>query len=69
MRDLIQVEVLKLIAGPSEEPTVNQALIDSAFPLICPVWDYNMTEVGESSWSITRLYWQVPMHLQDSLQI
>lgn len=54
-RDWLQTEARKLVIG---EPTINEDLIDAAFSLICPEWDYNMAE-GKASWSIARLCWWV----------
>lgn len=40
-RDWLQTEARKLVIG---EPTINEDLIDAAFSLICPEWDYSMAE-------------------------
>lgn len=44
-RDLVQIEVRKLFPGPTGVPTKLEPLIDAAFPINCPEWDYNTYEV------------------------
>ncbi|XP_029426724.1 uncharacterized protein LOC115072873 isoform X2 [Nannospalax galili] len=46
-RDRILVEARKLVPGVDGNPTTNQALIDEAFPLVRPNWDFNVAEGKE----------------------
>lgn len=43
-RDLVKIEARKLVPGPTGVPTKFEPLIDAAFPLIRPEWDYNTYE-------------------------
>ncbi|XP_033042828.1 uncharacterized protein LOC117069014 [Trachypithecus francoisi] len=50
----IQVEARKLVPGDDGQPTANPDLINAAFPLTRPTWDYNTAEalqrVHEEVW-------------------
>lgn len=48
--DQIPAEARKLVPGVDRTPTTNQALIDEAFPLVLPDWDFNMAEGKERLW-------------------
>ncbi|XP_023047361.2 uncharacterized protein LOC111525929 isoform X1 [Piliocolobus tephrosceles] len=43
-RERIQVEARKLVPGDDGQPTANPDLINAAFPLTRPRWDYNRAE-------------------------
>ncbi|XP_033072348.1 uncharacterized protein LOC117086841 [Trachypithecus francoisi] len=43
-RERIQVEARKLVPGDDGQPTANPDLINAAFPLTRPRWDYNTAE-------------------------
>ncbi|XP_042848010.1 uncharacterized protein LOC107179058 isoform X2 [Panthera tigris] len=43
-RERIQLEARKLVPGEDGRPTVNPDLINAAFPLTRPNWDYNTAE-------------------------
>ena len=43
-RERIQVEARKLVPGDDGQPTANSDLINAAFPLTRPAWDYNTAE-------------------------
>ncbi|XP_030787435.1 uncharacterized protein LOC115897707 isoform X2 [Rhinopithecus roxellana] len=53
-RERIQVEARKLVPGDDGQPTANPDLINAAFPLTRPTWDYNTAEalqrVHEEVW-------------------
>ncbi|XP_029425446.1 uncharacterized protein LOC115072426 [Nannospalax galili] len=49
-RDRILVEACKLVPGVDGNPTTNQALIDEAFPLVRPNWDFRVAEGKERLW-------------------
>ena len=46
-RERIQVETRKSVLGEERQLTQNPDLINSAFPLSCPTWDYNSAEGKE----------------------
>lgn len=46
-RELVQIEARKLVPGPTGVPTKLEPLIDAAFPLNRPEWDYNTYEGEE----------------------
>ncbi|XP_073889657.1 uncharacterized protein isoform X2 [Macaca fascicularis] len=48
-RERIQVEARKLVPGDDGQPTANPDLINAAFPLTRPRWDYNTAEDGSSN--------------------
>ena len=43
----MQVEARKSVLGEDRQPTQNPDLINAAFSLSCPTWDYNSAEVKE----------------------
>ncbi|VFV21398.1 Hypothetical predicted protein [Lynx pardinus] len=43
-RERIQVEARKSVLGEDKQPTQNPDLINAAFPLSRPTWDYNSAE-------------------------
>ncbi|XP_073862044.1 uncharacterized protein [Macaca fascicularis] len=47
-RERIQVEARKLVPGDDGQPTANPDLINAAFPLTRPRWDYNTAEAARS---------------------
>jgi hypothetical protein len=50
-------------------PSIDQAAIDSGFPLTIPDWDFNMEE-GKGHVKVHhQLYWQVSRGLHDNPQI
>ncbi|XP_023047362.2 uncharacterized protein LOC111525929 isoform X2 [Piliocolobus tephrosceles] len=50
-RERIQVEARKLVPGDDGQPTANPDLINAAFPLTRPRWDYNRAEDTFSGWT------------------
>ncbi|XP_077858878.1 uncharacterized protein LOC144341036 [Macaca mulatta] len=50
-RERIQVEARKLVPGDDGQPTANPDLINAAFPLTRPRWDYNTAEDTFSGWT------------------
>ena len=46
-RERIQVEARKSVLGEDRQPTQNPDLINAAFPLSHPTWDYNSAEGKE----------------------
>ncbi|CAD7679612.1 unnamed protein product [Nyctereutes procyonoides] len=46
-REWIQVEARKSVLGEDRQPTQNPDLINAAFPLSRPTWDYNLAEGKE----------------------
>ena len=46
-RERIQVEARKSVLGEDRQPTQNPDLINAAFPLSRPAWDYNSAEGKE----------------------
>ena len=46
-RERIQVEARKSVLGEDRQPTQNPDLINAAFPLSRPTWDYNSAEGKE----------------------
>lgn len=46
-RDQIQMKDRKLVPRVAGNPTTNQTLIDEAFPLVIPNWDFNLAEGKE----------------------
>ena len=46
-RERIQVEARKSVLGEDRQPTQNPDLINAAFPLSLPTWDYNSAEGKE----------------------
>ncbi|XP_022270309.1 uncharacterized protein LOC111094054 isoform X1 [Canis lupus familiaris] len=43
-RERTQAEAQKSVLGEDRQPTQNPDLINAAFPLSCPTWDYNSAE-------------------------
>ncbi|XP_047557584.1 uncharacterized protein LOC125084395 [Lutra lutra] len=50
-REQIQVEAQKSVLGDDRQPTQNSDLINAAFPLSHPAWDYNSAEDTFSGWT------------------
>ncbi|CAD7669720.1 unnamed protein product [Nyctereutes procyonoides] len=49
-REQIQVETWKSVLGEDRQTTQNPDLINAAFPLSRPTWDYNSAEGKERPW-------------------
>ncbi|CAD7682170.1 unnamed protein product [Nyctereutes procyonoides] len=49
-RERIKVEARKSVLGEDRQPTQNPDLMNAAFPLSHPTWDYNSAEAHEQVW-------------------